>query len=274
VASPGDTISICRGTYTGGVVVGTPNIRIQALSWPGSVVVRPLGGEAFGFAILLDGVRIEKLVVQGFSFAGIVTAADDPGNPGFFFPTSRVVIEYNDIHDNNIGVFLSASDGASIRGNRVHRNDLSGIIIDGSNNVSVKGNIVERNGQAGIFLRFANNSDVMMNDVERNASGIFLESSTGNKVRYNWVEENETDGIVLCFASTGNRVGENWIEENGANGILVCSLDDTGNRVEKNRLEDNAAFDLSDGAGGPPANTYANNKCDTSNPAGLCKRKR
>lgn len=119
----------------------------------------------------------------------------------------------------------------------------------------------------GIQVVFANGS-IRDNTVKNNHTGVHYGPGAG-ELRSNTVSNNAGNGIEL-FSTVGATIVENTASNNGGNGIFLAT-GATGNTVRDNKARGNTGVDLFDSNGLPLVNSYAGNRCATSNPSGLCK---
>lgn len=164
VATPGDTVRLQAGHYTGAVTVNT---SITLAGVPGSVV--DAGGQGRVITINAPDVVIHDISVRG---SGERLDVEDAG----IFVTARgerALIENNHLENNLIGVYLKGAHDAVVRGNR----------IVGSQNprVSERGN--------GVHLWNAPGSIVEGNTLQYGRDGIFVMSSQHNVFRNNYFSD-------------------------------------------------------------------------------------
>ena len=67
-----------------------------------------------------------------------------------------------------------------------------------------------------------------------------------------------------------NVIAGNRVRNNDGDGIHIGRVV-ADNAIEKNRVRDNGGTDIVDLNGEPLVNAYADNRCKTSNPDGLCE---
>lgn len=259
LASPGDKILVCQGTYAGGVVVDTEQLTLRA---KGAVTI-DLSLTSATIGIL---VRARKVEVRGFEIIGV----NDFGALGLatLAPCTRLI-------DNVVRDFTGSAAAA--------------IAVFFTTDAEVENNTVFNN-TFSIFANGTSSSDFDKNTVRANGVGIFLADSSNNDIDQNVSKGNQGagqgDGIFLCGNSTENRIRNNKANENGRDGIRldVCEpggVVPSGNQVRNNRMKDNGALglggvDARDTSTGDEtagtANTWKNNDCRTDIPDGLCKR--
>jgi len=176
LASPGDTVLVCPGTYAGGVTINKAGLKLMALGPLGSVKIVGTGGTGpvFGLTIIADNVRIEEFEIYGFNgkhdasgiFVGGLFAGDTA------HPADAAVIEHNLIHDNGNGIYLWQSNNNHIRHNEVYKSmDFDGVEGTG---------ILSFNGFGDAQTIIANNSG---------------RSGKNNEISENKVHDNDRLGI-------------------------------------------------------------------------------
>ena len=75
-STPGDTVLVCRGTYTDNVSVDTPDVALQVANE--SVVLDGDDRLRRGVHVRASGVTVDGLTVRDYEFAGIIVASDEP----------------------------------------------------------------------------------------------------------------------------------------------------------------------------------------------------
>jgi CSLREA domain-containing protein len=209
------------------------------------------GANANGFDINLGpngpfstGVRIQSLVINGFSANGILIEADNGPNPGNF--------------DNSI---LSNYIGTNALGTSAVPNGANGIFIDGidsnnlgftaSNNV-ITGNVISGNSNDGVLVQANSNGTAAGNIVAGNFIGLNAAgtqalpngtSGTTAETGSSGVEVVSASGTViggtLAAALTPTNGAGNVISGNAADGVhLIGTLTDPAsvNRVVGNLI--------------------------------------
>ena len=268
-AQAGDKILVCPGLYQGTVVVGTPDLRIEAKAAPGEAVLQGTGavGE-LGFVLLnTTGVVLQGFTVQGFGRAQIRIQGGGGNtvrknvtrgavvNDGIQVTSSSAnVVEQNISHGNlQDGIFVGLitdipfepASGNIIRHNET-LNNRHGINLFGSGPGNViSGNRSHDNAQRGIVNQnLSHGTEIKYNHVFANGLtaipgaqgvgvGINVGNSSGVTVRNNRVEGNGTNGISLNNAAN-SVVTQNLSDENAAAGVLMNAA--TGSVVEQNLL--------------------------------------
>jgi hypothetical protein len=240
----------------------------------------------------LSDVRIKDLAVTGFGFSGV-----------FFFATVDQRVSHVLAKDNEgYGIAAFNTTGGEYRDNVASNNGEAGLYVGDSPeaNADVHDNEAYGNG-IGLFFRDAAHGVVEDNQSHDNCIGVlFLDTPddpTAPAPNSDWVaRDNEVNhnnkacpagdegdatsglGIVINGAHAITLVG-NTVNDNqpsgptaGSGGIVIVSDPDspvsTDNVVKHNSAFGNLPDDiLWDGQG---TNTFTDNRCETSEPAGLC----
>lgn len=206
-----------------------------------------------------------------------------------------------------IGIFIYKSQG-DVSDNTVERYGFEGIVADGGDradtSAQIDGNIIRGQGVGGasesqtgmrldetsadvedntisgnygsgadgagtgILVQFANVS-IRDNTLKHNGTGVHFGPGDGGELRSNVIRDSAHNGIEL-FSTVGALIVENRSSGNGGSGIYLAA-NTQSNTVRGNTARNNDGFDIFDGSGPPPANTYTDNTCRTSSPSGLCE---
>ena len=142
-SAPGDTVLVCRGTYTDNVSVDTPGVTLQAANE--SVVLD--GEQRFdaGVHVRASGVTVDGLTVRGYTSAGILVASDEP--------LADVRVTDNDVTTDSFflpAIYVDGARGAQVSGNRVTDSG-SGIFLIGSRDTTVRNNELREYNYIGIL---------------------------------------------------------------------------------------------------------------------------
>ena len=246
-----------------------------------------------GKRVRTSGTEISGFLIRGFRGSGL-----------FALGAKNTVIRNNSfVNNDEYGGFALDSKRTKFLHNRATGSDEAGLYVGSSpkSRAVLRGNRARRNGTFGFFLRDAAHGVVINNKVSRNCMGIAL-VNTGEpggahhwKVRGNAVLKNQAQcpggggepaitgtGIGLLGAR-GNLVRNNTVVGNrpadpsafAPGGIvLISSVPFGGSPAANNRIRRNWAFrnapdDIAwDGDG--QGNRFFRNRCDTSQPGGLC----
>ena len=307
-AQPGDKIKIKAGTYHENVYVGKDNIELEGDGARKTTLLPPDVGTAnpcvqpdgtiFGAVCVgfdetdaVEGFELEDMKIEGFANGAFLVNTKGA-------EVERMVFAHNEVY----GLFYNSSTGGDVHDNVAHGSEEAGLYFGDSPNADVKveDNEVYDNGN-GMLLRDASNGRVEDNYAHDNCFGILV-LNTGepgeasdwklddNKVVHNNKACPASDegppfsgvGILLAGASN-NVVDDNHVDDNvgtgpsplAAGGIaLIATLDFGGspasdNRITDNHVTGNEPYDISDDGAGT-GNSFDDNRCDTSNPPGLC----
>jgi parallel beta-helix repeat protein len=304
-AAPGDTVKLRRGTYEENVQIKTPGITLKGADDDETFIVPPATPspvdpicEGTGVCVsevpdfgppsppTLADVRVKDLAVRGFPFSDV-----------FFYGTvdHRITDVFAD--GSEYGIFALNTTGGRYWDNTTPNNIEAGIYIGDSENADavVRDNVANGNQEFGIFLRDAANGVVEDNETSGNCIGIFILDTPGPPVAGDWVvhDNDASHNTTVCAfdAPTAGGIGigiagaqNNTIVGNTANGnmpatpvdisggIVVVTPDPstvaTGNTVKFNKAFGNSPFDILWDEQGE--NTFVGNRCETSQPDGLC----
>ncbi|MEU8826761.1 right-handed parallel beta-helix repeat-containing protein [Streptomyces sp. NPDC048636] len=306
-ARPGDTIRLLPGVYRENVQLATSRLTIRGAG--PRTVLRPArkasanacGKAGHGLCVTgtaqrpVTNVRIESLTVRGFPKNGIWASHTDR------LQVRRVTSANNG--QQGIGQEMSTR-GLFLR-NVLRGNRESGIHIVNTNTheagainargTEVAGNRLSGNG-LGVVVRRMRNLTVEQNIISGNCGGLFVIGDENKPragaltLRHNAVLENnrlcpasnrlpaiQGAGIVLTGSQastvTGNQVFNNTGRTPMSGGVVLFNsfvgVPNTKNAISRNVLNGNRPADLADRDKGPE-NTFTDNVCGTSVPAGRC----
>jgi nitrous oxidase accessory protein NosD len=307
-AHRGDTIVVHQGTFRGGVKIKKNRLTLRGAGDSRSgTVIKPgshancdgtsgicIGSRvAHGHPIPTVGTHVSGFRIQGFRDFGAIA-----------FDARKTVFRNNKfIRNDEYGVAAFSSKKTKFLNNVAIEGEVAGFYVGDSPhaNAVLRGNLARRNHEFGFFLRDSSHAVVAHNRAVHNCVGMIL-VNTGSpggvhdwSVRKNRVLRNHRrcpageggpplsgTGIGLLGASH-NRVRHNLVKGNrpsGAaafpGGIVVASSTTFGgsnaahNRITHNRLRHNEPADLLwDGKG--KGNLFTHNRCQSSQPGGLCQ---
>ncbi len=244
-ALPGDTISVCKGTYHELVTVSTANLTIEgAQAGNDARTGRPAVNETFvdgsagggGFLINADNVTIDGFTIQNNGAAtndgaGIETGASHSGYTivNDVFRGNSIGVEANssgaqtsliqfDLFDSN------NNNAQSDAGNGIYSDQGSGSItvdsnsFQGQNTGSVVFNAKASPGEHAVTVTNNNISD---------AAAKFA-SVTGLTVSGNTISGTGNGGIILAGGNTFTSVDSNTIQGDNGSGIQLCNCGGAG----------------------------------------------
>ncbi|MBN0043443.1 right-handed parallel beta-helix repeat-containing protein [Streptomyces actuosus] len=306
-AAEGDTVLLLPGTYRESVKVTTPGLTLRGIGRrtvitpgtakaPGSCAARGNGICVMGAKDRdVRGVTVADLTVTGF-----------PGSGVFAMATDRLTVRNTTAARNGVwGIALEHSVRATLRDNTARDNGDAGLFL--ANTVKseegaedTRGTVVERNrlegNRIGVTVRRLRNVTVAGNHITANCAGMFVVGDENTPkagditVRGNHIVRNNkscprTDrlpalqgtGVVLTGAEqtliTRNEIRDNAGTSPLSGGIVLfksfVGATNDDNRVIGNRLAGNVPADLVDTDPGR-SNTFEDNTCKASLPAGLC----
>ncbi|MGH7477242.1 MAG: right-handed parallel beta-helix repeat-containing protein [Longimicrobiales bacterium] len=247
-AEPGATIHVCAGTYHEQVTIAKNDLRLLAKGKPGQVVLDGFDlHDMFAGFLLSDahGNLIQGFVVQNYHEANIRLDGGSSGN------TIRQNVARSSSHHDGIQIVDSPRNLIEL--NETSDNVSPGQVACGINVIGPEsdGNVVRHNESFG------------------NDFGIQVAAqASDNLVFHNYSHDNRRFGIRTVGGVTGTLLANNRALDNAGPGIALLFFS-SGNTVERNRAFNNAPDLLQDATSA--GNTFENNHCRTSAPAGLCE---
>lgn len=309
-AEAGDRIVVHPGVYRQSVQIKKNGLTLEgANATPDGTVIKPprstkrcfdgevgicvLAHRANGNRVRTKNTEISGFLVRGFRDSGLQTEG-----------AKNAVIHHNSfINNHEYGAFALASKRTKFLHNRARGSDEAGLYVGSSPNARavLRGNRARRNGVFGFFIRDVAHGVVRNNQMARNCMGIILVNTGAPggvhhwKLRGNEVLKNQEQcpggGGVPPISGTGiglvgarrNVVRNNTVVGNrpagpaafAPGGIVLISSEPFGgttaanNRIRRNWVFRNKPDDIFwDGQG--QGNRFFRNRCDTSQPGGLC----
>ncbi|RZB19119.1 hypothetical protein StrepF001_09460 [Streptomyces sp. F001] len=306
-AEPGDTVLVTPGTYRESVKVTTPGLTLRGAGR--GTVIKPgttktansCAAAGNGICVVgtkarkLEDVTVSSLTVTGFTKSGVSA-----------FGTDGLTVRNVTAVKNGVwGIAQEQSVRGVFRGNTARDNGDAGLFLANSvtaeeGAADTRGTVVEYNrlegNRIGVTVRRLRNLSVESNHITGNCAGLFVVGDENKPragdlaVRENHVVENnkycpktarlpflQGSGIVLTGAEktlvTGNVIKDNAGTSPLSGGIVLfqslVGVKSEKNRISDNELEGNAPADLVNTDTGK-GNTFENNSCWASKPAGLC----
>jgi nitrous oxidase accessory protein NosD len=167
-----------------------------------------------------------------------------------------------------VGVTVGNQDGVRIEGPGTIEQFQAGILASGAKGTVISG-INLRDNQIAVFSTGTEGLQAMQNELAENSIGVGSHSSNGLELTENLISGNVLTGISFMT------IDDSLISKNDVrashNGIYVDSESNT-NRIESNDVLENE-LDLNNANGlaiNVNSNSFSDNKCETSNPSGLC----
>jgi|GEM_PF-1196801 len=269
------TVTIAGLTVTGyatGIQASTNDNIIRDVALTGNTALGALvGGGAqrnLFYRVIAARNGEDGIQINGMNNFVIRSELRDNGDDGLDLNGEFNAALHNLVSGNGDRGFEVQGSFALISQNRVVGNRIG--IASTANQHLIYRNFVSRNTTVGILLQDGDNTLVLENEVSCNfEEGLFLNGGTGFRVIRNKVENNGHDGIELSSAASGAIVDDNEVKENGRAGIRLGSAT-TMNAVRRNRLKRNNT-DIENLAPAGAGNVFDENRCDTSQPRGLCR---
>ncbi len=309
-ASPGDTIVVHPGVYHESLLIKKDGIKLRGsgasskgtvLEPPKSPTTRCMRGGS-GICIFgsrsggpVSDVRVKGFLVRGFHVFGLVA----------FGAANTWVSHSAFVNNGEYGAASFSSTGTHLLYNTASGSEEAGLYLGDTpkGNFVVRGNTASGNFQ-GIFLRDSAYGNIVDNDVHGNCVGIVV-LDTGDPTiagHYNIHDNEAHQNDKFCPAQggeegapalsgigifiVGGRANTVWSNTVWANkpskagtfmpgGIVLVSAKgltggavETGNKVTGNQAYNNRPVDIAWDQKGH--NTFKKNKCDFSDPGGLC----
>lgn len=296
-ASPGATITLTSGTYTGGVTIDKP-LTISGTGLP----VIDGGGVDTVIEVTAPDVTIENVIIRGSG------ASLDREDAGISASAPRITIRNNHFEDVLFGMFLRTASDSVIQNNVVGAKDVfianrgDGIRLWESERSLVDGNVIEggrdtvfwftdevivrgneiSDGRYGLHFMYSDRAVVENNILSGNSVGAFMMYSRDVEIRDNVMAENfGPSGYGLGLKDmdhvtaegnrfVGNRVGmylDNSPYEFNAKQYITNNLfayNQTGvllqPSVKGNVFSSNAFIDNAEQVGVPSSGTFAGNE--------------
>ena len=237
---------------------------------------------------------IKNLTVRGFGSTGVFAFGAD----------GLVVSNVHAVDNGGYGIARFASKHTVMKHNLTEGSGEAGLYLGDSPDADsvIVGNVTRGNGY-GIFLRNSQGATVEDNISTGNCVGILvLAGAPGPSGHYRIADNRIVGNNRVCPANDGapplsglgvflvgandTTVEDNVIRDNGGTGdsiakggvVLLSSaavpglapIDPTNNVIRDNRLSRNTPDLVYDGSGS--GNSFSDNRCSSSTPAGLCKR--
>lgn len=200
-ASPGDTVQVRAGNYTGNLTV-RKQITLEGVDRP------KLRGEGVGsvVTVLADGCVIRGFIIE---HSGGDLAREDSG---ILLKSSNNEIENNELRDILYGIYLYSSHGNTLRRNQI------------------RGRPELEEGDRGAGLHLWNSPDNIIEDntISEERDGMYIQSCNGNQIRRNRVS-NLRYGLHYMF-SDRNVFEDNFFSNNVAGAAIMYS-----NKIEFRR---------------------------------------
>jgi parallel beta-helix repeat protein len=248
-AASGDTIFVRSGTYYEQVIV---NKTISLIGEGKDKTI--LNGTTIEPMMIVEAnnVKISGFTFVGWAFKNIVVNA-----------TTGVAIAGNKIVFNALGIDVENSVNTSIENNIIDGFGLDniGIMLAYSSECGIVNNTITNAVYDGIRLWFASNNLIHQNLITANDYGIFFHEANHNTISENTLSESGGPGIYL-ESSSGNKVLHNSFTDNYDQAkIFDNSVNTWDNGFEGNYWSDYAGPDLDhNGIGDSPYIIDANNQ--------------
>lgn len=288
IGADGITLDLNGHTLTGPSVAPCtqcPGIDGVLLSGRRGVSIKNGTITGFVFGIRLDNSDdnlIQNVVVKNSNLNGISLFNDSDKNK-----LDGCTSANNAGGGAGFGIIMnSGSDGNRVQDCVVSGNKgAAGVFIGGGGglppsfeNVVVHNTIIGNAGR-GVFIQGGSERNVVKDNAihQSTIDGVFINGSFNNEVKGNTSSSNARHGVALVQGSSNNLVKDNTITGNGQRGIFIGTATTPhpeNNRFQDNQVTGNTSPDIRDGTTGQGTagtrNFYKDNRCGSSNPAGLC----
>jgi hypothetical protein len=167
-----------------------------------------------------------------------------------------------------VGIMVTNIDNVVVNGPGSISNFQAGVLLTGANGFKIN-SVTLSNNQIGTFMTGADNAQVQQIIIQKNNIGIASHSSSGSKISSNLISANILAGITFVNTKDSNLYLNNV---HGSQSGIFLDGQSTDNTISANNVLENV-FDLNNANGLPTninANQYVDNRCDRSNPSGLC----
>ena len=167
-----------------------------------------------------------------------------------------------------VGISVGSEAGVRIEGKGTIEQFQAGILTSGAKGTSIS-LVTLRENQIAVFSNGMEDLQAMQNKMTQNSIGLASHSSNGLELTKNVISGNQLAGITLV-TTDDSLISNNDVKESH-NGIYVDSESNT-NRIESNDVLENE-LDLNNANGlaiNVNSNSFSDNKCEISNPSGLC----
>ena len=190
-----------------------------------------------------DNINITANVITGNRWTGgiyldDIYVVDDPNR--------EIIISYNNISSNNVGILFFNSNNNTIIGNTISENGNNGISVIELKNSIIAHNTITSNGNKGIHLsgtsdQFSSNNTITNNVINNNDNGgIHIDwKNINNIISNNTVTYNLCYGILLSSFNKNNIITNNTIihdNSNAGSGINIERVNNTNNRIFYNNF--------------------------------------
>jgi len=245
VASPGDTIQVCPGTYNESVTISTPNLTLKGAKAGVDARTRSITGESIinsscsPVQIFANNVVLDGFTVQGSTDTDPCTIAGIYTNPGGFGYDGGYQILNNIVQNNIIGIEMDNTGAlpAKVEHNLIRNNNNpgpdAGTGIDtnfGANKVTVNANKFVGNSNSGIDLVNAGGSNLTFsnNEFDSNRRAIGLGAVTSSAITGNNIH-NSNDSLTADIRIFGGVSTLSITCNNLANGLgRAIRINDAG----------------------------------------------
>jgi len=151
------------------------------------------------------------------------------------------IVKYNSISENEVGIYVTASDDSLFLFNDIDDNSNYGAQFQESKNIRFKLNTIKNTDSDALFLSmnsdnaFIDNNTIKNNGVTTSGRSIRLSEVDDSVIYNNTIKSNTYNGIFLVSSST-NKIIQNTIDDSGAYGIQI---NNDASVSDNNTIKDN-----------------------------------
>lgn len=263
VASPNTAIVLAPGTYTEGTgekfpLILKPDVIIQGnpQNRGENILIQ---GSGYFISPSSLGQNITILGADRAGLSGVTVRNSSERGYGVWIESSSPILTDNRfIGNTHDGVSVVGNSQPIIKGNYFSRNGANGITLWGQSRGEVRENVFENTG-FGINISQNSSPLIIGNRITFNKDGIVIQASARPRLRKNYIERNQRDGIVTIAEASPDlgspqEPGENTIRNNGRYDLhngTNHSIQSFGNQLFQHRVVGSISFS---GTERPPLN--------------------
>lgn len=146
----------------------------------------------------------------------------------YVYNSSNTQLDKNTITNSQNGVSIENSNDISINGGIISNNEENGVKIYNSSNTTITGTTITGNGltgadgsgKSGVYIEDSDNVEVSNCQITGNWYGINTKNINNTTIKYNIINDNSRDGIILNENTVNSTISSNYIQRNN-NGIQI-----------------------------------------------------
>ena len=144
------------------------------------------------------------------------------------YNSSNTQLNGNTITNSQNGVSIENSSDISINGGVISNNEENGVKIYNSSNTTITGTSITGNGltgvdgsgKSGVYIEDSDDVEVSDCQITGNWYGINTNNINNTGIKYNIINDNSRDGIILNGDTVSSTISSNYIQRNN-NGIQI-----------------------------------------------------